>query len=60
MHENNQTIIFLYSLGFTQFYMTLYIFRKTAETAGKNQVNQLDKINIASNQPLDHIEQFER
>jgi hypothetical protein len=40
--------------------MTMYMIRETAEAAGKNQVNQLDKINIASNRPFDHIEQFER
>jgi hypothetical protein len=60
-HENNQIMIFFfYNLGFTQFYMTMYMIRKTAEAAGKNQVNQLNKINIASNRPFDHIKQFER
>jgi hypothetical protein len=59
-HENNKIMIFFYNLGFTQFYMTMYMIRETAEAAGKNQVNQLDKINIASNRPFDHIEQFER
>jgi hypothetical protein len=59
-HENNQIMIFFYNLSFAQFYMTMYMIRKTAEAAGKNQVNQLDKINIASNRPFGHIKQFER